>query len=129
MRCFMVSTALKSDDSTALRGWRHLRDLRLLAELAAMRLCRVHRGLHVAFGVGNLAALLISSHARSASAVARAGASRRRRSQRDKKSYSPDAPSERTVARGLNPANYKNFSHVVSWAFSWAFFKSRRALN
>jgi hypothetical protein len=114
--CNERSTALKSDDSTALRGRRHLRDLGLLAELTAMRPCRVHGSLRAAFGVGNLAALLISGHARSASALARAGTSRHCRSQRGENGDCPDAPSSTIATRG--PANYKNVSHAVPWAFS-----------
>lgn len=59
-----VLTALKANNSAAFRGRRHLRDLRLLAELAAVRLCCVHGSGHAAFSIGNLAAVFVSGDAR-----------------------------------------------------------------
>src|SRR5271165_3996021 len=111
------SPALKSDDAAALRGGRHLDDLGLLAELAAVRLRRVHGCRHPAFGIGNLAALLISGHSRGASALARAGASRHRGSEQRERNELPHAANDGAMPADVNSIS-RPFNHAVPCAFS-----------
>ena len=60
-------------DGAAFGCRHHLRDLRFLAELRAMRLRGAGGGLHVALGIRHLATLLVADHARCAADIALTG--------------------------------------------------------
>jgi len=78
-----ASAALKSHRATPTVRRLHLRNLRLLSELAAMRARGIACSLHAALGIRNSTSLFIARNTESAAALVSTRACERERCERD----------------------------------------------